>query len=426
MEVNINSLSEVLYEADILVTNEELQPHFERAYEEYRPKAEVRGFRKGRVPLDMIKRLFGEAIEYKALDTVANDVYRQAMTERNIRPLGQPSMVDMDFQRGQHLRFKIKYEVKPEITLKNYKGLKIEKPIHTVTDAEVDAEVVHLRRVNSTSAEVESVTDADHVVTADVQELDEAGTPLIGKKSANVRFYLADETLAREIKEALHTAKAGGVYRATVESKHDTHTHPMHLSMTATKIEKVLLPEFGEALVKKLTGNRVTSPEEFQKNLRGDIQRYWDDQAERQVADAIIGEIVRAHEFPVPETLTNSVLDALVDDIRSKSRDKDLPKDFDEKKFREENRAYAIQQAKWLLLREHIAEAEQISVTETEIEQLAQSDAVRTGIAKERLLDYYRNSGAVNERILSDKIISFLKDHAKISEKAMAAHALNT
>jgi trigger factor len=426
LEVNINSLSEVLYEADILVTNEELQPHFERAYEEYRPKAEVRGFRKGRVPLDMIKRLFGEAIEYKALDTVANDVYREAMTERNIRPLGQPSMVDMDFQRGQHLRFKIKYEVKPEITLKNYKGLKIEKPIHTVTDAEVDAEVVHLRRVNSTSAEVQSVTDAEHVVTADVQEHDEAGTPLIGKKSANVRFYLADETLAREIKEALHTAEAGGVYRATVESKHGTHTHPMYLSMTATKIEKVHLPEFDEALVKKLTGNRVTSPEEFQKNLRGDIQRYWDDQAERQVADAIIGEIVRAHEFPVPETLTNSVLDALVDDIRSKSRDKDLPKDFDEKKFREENRAYAIQQAKWLLLREHIAEAEQISVTETEIEQLAQSDAVRTGIAKERLLDYYRNSGAVNERILSDKIISFLKDHAKISEKAMAAHALNT
>jgi trigger factor len=426
LEVNINSLSEVLYEADILVTNEELRPHFERAYEEYRPKAEVRGFRKGRVPLDIIRRLFGEAIEYKALDTVANDVYRQAMTERNIRPLGQPSMVDMDFQRGQHLRFKIKYEVKPEIKLKHYKGLKIEKPIHTVTDAEVDAEVMRLRRVNSTTSEVPSVTDAEHIVTADVQELSEAGTPLIGKKSVNVKFYLADETLAQGIKDALQAAQAGGVYRAIVESKHDTHLHSMHLAITATKVEKVRLPEFDEALVKTLTGDKVASQEEFLKSLRSDIQQYWDEQAERHVADAIVQEIVREHEFPVPETLTTSVLDALLDDVRSKSRDKALPRDFDEQKFREENRAYAIRQAKWLLLREHIAETEQISVTDTEIERLAEADAARTGIAKDRLLDYYKNSGAVSERILSDKILSFLKNHAKISEKVMAAHALNT
>lgn len=423
MEVTINPLSEVLYEAEILVTNLELQPHFDRAYAEYRPKAELKGFRKGKVPLDMIKRIYGEAIEYKALDAVASEFYHQSMAERGIHPLGQPAMTDMDFQRGVHLRFKIKYEVKPEITLKNYKGVKVERPVHTVTDAEVDAEIMHLRRVNSTHVEASSVTDNEHIVTADVQELDEAGTPLIGKKSNNAKFYLADESLAEEIKDALRAAEVGGTYRTMVESSHDDHKHTTYLTMTVTKIEKVQLPEFDEALVKKLTGDKVTSTEEFLKGIRGDLQRYWDDQAERRAADAIVGEIVREHEFPVPDMLTNSILDAMMDDIRSKSRDRTLPRDFDEKTFREENRAYAIHQAKWILLKEKIAEAEHISVSDAEIEERAEADASRTGIAKDRLLEYYKSAGTINERILSDKILLFLKNHAKITDTVVKERA---
>ncbi len=419
MEVNINSLSEVLYEADILVTNEELRPHFERAYQEYRPKAEVKGFRKGKVPLEMVKRLFGEAIEHKALDTVATDFYRQVMDERNIHPLGQPSMVDMDFQRGQHLRFKIKYEVKPDIELKSYKGLKVEKLVHTVTGAEVDAEVKRLRRANSTYEQVPSVTDAEHIVTADVQELDEAGTPLIGKRTKDVRFYLADETLAQEIKDALRAAEAGHIYRATVESKHDDHSHTTFLAMTVTKVERVQLPELDDSLVKKVTGEKVTSTEEFLTKLRTDLQRSWHEQSERHLADAIIGEVVRQHEFPVPDALINSVLDAFVDELRSKARDSRLPRDFDEQKFREESRADAIYQAKWILLKERIAEAEQITVTDAEIEQRAEIDATRTGITKDRLIEYYRKSSAVTERILSDKILSMLRGNAKITERVL-------
>ena len=96
LEVTITPLSEVEQQASIALTHEDLQPHFALAYERFRPKAEVRGFRKGRVPLDLIRKMYGEAIEHDALDSIADDVYRHAMEEHKVRPLGQPAMMDMD------------------------------------------------------------------------------------------------------------------------------------------------------------------------------------------------------------------------------------------------------------------------------------------------------------------------------------------
>jgi trigger factor len=79
LEVNINNLSEVLQEAEILVTNEELQPLFEQAYSKERKRIEVKGFRKGKAPLAMVKKLYGESIEQDTLNDAASDFYRKAM-----------------------------------------------------------------------------------------------------------------------------------------------------------------------------------------------------------------------------------------------------------------------------------------------------------------------------------------------------------
>lgn len=426
MDVTITSISEVEHEADITVSNEELQPHFDRAYLDYRPKAEVKGFRKGKVPLHLIKRMFGETIEYQSLDTVATDLYRQAMLEREIHPIGRPSMIDMDFKRGQHFRFKIKYEVRPVIELAAYKGLAIQRPVHPVTDAEVEAEITRLRRANSTHTDVPGVTGADHVVTADVQELDETGAPLIGKKSSNVRFFLGDESLPQEIKDALSAAETGSTYRADVPSRRKDPPDTVRFALTVTRVEQEHLPQLDDAFVSKLTDGKTTRPDDFRAAVRRDIERYWEEQSERSVADSIISELVRMHTFPVPETLITGVLDALVEDVKAKTRDRQLPGDFDERAFRDENRAYATFQAKWMLLKERIAEAEQVTVTDGDIEQLAERDAAQTGIEKERLVQYYKGSSSVADRILSGKVISLLRQQAIVTDTVVKEPVVQT
>jgi trigger factor len=133
-------------------------------------------------------------------------------------------------------------------------------------------------------------------------------------------------------------------------------------------------------------------------------------------------ELVRMHEFPVPDSLVDTFLDAFLDDIRNRSRERQLPAGFDEQKFREANRAHAVWQAKWMLLKEAIAEREGITVTDADLEQAAAADAGRMGIDKERLLQYYKSSGGTAERIQSDKITALLREQAKITDVPAEHH----
>jgi trigger factor len=419
VQVNITSESDVQQEVEITIPHEELQPLFEKAYAKYRAKAELKGFRKGKAPLEMIKKVYGEAIEHDALDDIANDAYHKAMEERSIHPLGTPSMTDMDFKRGMQFRVKIKYEVKPVVVLKKYKGIAVERLVHPVTDAEVDDEILQLRKAHSTTSPADVAADDEYIVTADVQELDEAGTPLVGKKSAGVRFYLADNSLVAELKGALRNIKVGDEVNSAYTTRHDDHEHKVHLAVKATKIEKVELPAYDETLVKKITGDRVASPEEFRTSIRTDLERYFTERAEAKIADDIASEIVRQHEFNVPESLVTGILDSYVDELRNRSRDRQLPMGFDEKKFREERRVYAVWQAKWLVLKEHIAEAEKIEVTDADLEKVAEEEAARSGLSKEKLLPHVKSSEAIRDRLMSTKISTFLKDNAFITDKTV-------
>ncbi len=419
MQVSINTLSDVKQEATIELVQDELQPHFDQAYAKYRAKVELKGFRKGKAPLAMVKKLYGEAIEHEALDEIANTVYHQAMEERNIHPLGRPSMVDMDFKRGERFQFRIEYEVKPPVELKTYKGIAVERLVHTVSDQEVDEEIQQLRKANSTTSPATAVTDDEHIVTADVQELDEAGTPLIGRKSNGVRFYLSDPSLATEIRDALRSATVGQPVQVSYESTHGDHSHTVRLAVTPKTLERVQLPEFDEALVKKVTRDAVTSPDAFRTSLRDDLQRYWSERAEAKVADDIASEIVRQHEITVPDAFVEALLDSYIEELRGRSRDRSLPAGFDEKKYREERRTQAIWQAKWMMIKERIAEVENLTANDEDIDELATAEAARAGLDKEKLLPHYKKSEAVRDRVLSGKIMGFLKQHARIADKEL-------
>ena len=240
MEVTIQDLSEVSREVEIKATPEELQPHFNKAYADYRKKVEIRGFRKGKAPVDIIKKLYGDLIEHEALESIASDFYRQTIKEKNLKPIGEPTLIDLDFKHESGVKFKIHYDVRPEIVLKDYKGIEIEKVVHPVTEEDIEEEVLRLRRSNASFQETDAAVDAEHIVTVDMQDIDESGAPIAGKRSPGVRFYLGDENLELPFKKALSNADKGGVYRVQFEHEHGDHKHNVNSELTVTKIEKIM------------------------------------------------------------------------------------------------------------------------------------------------------------------------------------------
>jgi trigger factor len=269
VESNVTEVNDVAREIVISAGVDELKPHFDKKYKEYRPKVDIKGFRKGKAPLDLVIKLYGEMIEQDSLQEVATEFYKLAITENDLKPIGEPTLVDMDYKRGEKLTFKIRYDIRPKITLKKYKGLKVQKPVHTLSDADVDEELLRLRRMNATLSEVDSVTDQEHVVTADLQDLDEQGMPIIGKRTPDSRFYLADEKLEKPFKETLKNAEKGGEYTVRFEHDHGDHKHPVNSRISVKKIEQVVLPDFDDAFVTKITNEKTTSTTAFMGTAEG-------------------------------------------------------------------------------------------------------------------------------------------------------------
>lgn len=416
MEVKIQELTDVSRELEIVATADELQPHFEKAYSEYQKKIEIKGFRKGKAPIEMIKRLYGDLIEHDSLEEIASEFYRKTVKEKELKPIGEPTLVDMNYERGKEFRFKIRYDVRPTITLKDYKNITIQKPIHNVTDEEIDSEILSLRRSKAKLEQVEKVTDLEHVVIVDAQEVDESGTPIIGKRDENVRLYLADERLSQQYRDALSGVKVGDTCRVTIEYEHEGHHHTIHEELTVKKIEKVILPSFDEAFVNEVTNGALKTPEEYRNDIRRKLEEYWKNQSEREVRNALVAEIVKMHDFQVPESLIRAFIEQLLEDVKKSYPKKELPEDFDYDGFFERNREYAIAQAKWALLREELIKAENITMTDQELEQRAEEDAKKMNIPKERIVNYYKSSEQMMDRLIGEKLMTVLLQSARIVE----------
>jgi trigger factor len=416
VEVQVHTRSEVSREIEITASAEELQPHFDKAYKDYRPKIEIRGFRKGKAPLDMVKKLYGEMIEHESLDKIASELYRQTAKERDLKPIGDPALVDMKYDRGERFWFKIQYDVRPVITLKQYKGLMVETVVHKPTDQELEEELSRIQKINSSREEVEEAKDDEHVVTAHLQEFDDTGFPIIGKKTENARFYLADPQLEPPFKDALRGTRRGNEHQIKFEHQHDEHTHKVNMKANVTKVERVVLPQLDDEFIKKITKDKISSVDQFRKSVREDLESYWKEKNRRGLINSIVGEIIRIHEFMVPESLTRSVLENLLEEVKGQYPNKQLPADFDTGKFFEQNRAYAIFQAKWALLREEIIKAEKLEVDESALVALAEQEAPKIGIDKERLITYYKSSDQIKDRLAGDKLLDLLIGSTKVKE----------
>ena len=416
MEVTVHTLTEVSREIEIEANKEELQPYFDKAYREYGPKIEIKGFRKGKAPLEMVKKLYGDMIEHEYLDKLASELYRKAVKEKDLKPIGDPTLTDMKYDRGERFWVKIQYDIRPTIALKQYKGLTVETVVHTATDEELENELQRVRKVNSSREEVEKVTNDEHVVTADLQEFDDTGFPIIGKKTDSAKFYLADPQLEQPFKDALQATQKGNEHEIKFEHTHDDHTHKVNMKAKVTKVEKVVLPELNDELVKKVTKEKIETLEDFRKGIREDLENYWKEKNRRNLINALVSEIIRMHEFQVPESLIRSVLENLLEEIKGQYPNKQLPADFEVEKFFEENRAYAIFQAKWALLREELVNAENLTIDDAALVELAEKEAPKIGIDKERLIAYYKSSDQIKDRLVGDKLIDLLINSNTIKE----------
>ena len=419
MESKINVIKDSVHEIEVSLTYDEIENNITEAYLKERKTISMPGFRKGKVPIPMLKKLYGDAIEYKASEEIANKKFWDIVKEENLKPISTPQLTDLDFKRGEKLSFKVKYEVKPVLELKDYTNLEIEKPVFTVKDDNIEKEIDSLLKTKANYEESDEVVDENFRITVELHRLDEEGEPIENESNTeDLVMDLSTRDINPEIRQNALNKKVGDKFNFhfTDEHEHDGQLHKVEYNyeVLIKKIEKIILPEITEELCKQFSNNKAKTLDELKEFIRIDYKNYYDSQSESIFINSLLNKIVESNDFEPPEGFVETLHKRLLESEKENAKRQNVPY-FDEKAVSEELKPKSVWNAKWQIILENIAEKENIEVNDSDLENLAKEESVKTGISVEKLVKFYTDTNR-KEALLEDKVIDFLKKNNTVRE----------
>src|SRR5574338_120833 len=422
MEYNVLKINSSENEVEIKLPYEEIKKDVEEEVKKQSKKIQVPGFRKGKVPVSMFKKMYGDALEYEASEKIANSFFWKVAEQNQLKPIGQPTMTDIKFEPGKELSFKVKYESIPELELKDYKGISFDIPDFVVNDEEVEKEIDYILKSNKTLEDAEEILDNNYIIDAEIILEERNGEKIADAKPEKMQIDLTSEGVAKEIVENAKNKKVGESFLFSFKDEHkhkledgteEVHKEDYNYKVNISGIKKIVLPELNEELIKKVTKDKVSTEAEFKDQIRKDIQNYYDQRNEELVRGKLVSEIIKNNDFDPPKTLVNNILEEYVKAEEDQAKKSKYP--FNKEETKNRLLKSAENEVKWYLIKTKIQKDENIAITDDEIKEYAQKDVEKTGIPLDKLINYYKSTNQT-ERILDQKLFEFLKSNNTINK----------
>jgi trigger factor len=417
MEHNVVELNSSEKEVEIKLQYDEIKNEIIEEVKKQTKKVQIPGFRKGKAPLSMLKKMYGDSFEYEASEKIANSFFWKLAEENQFKPIGQPTMTDIKFEPEKELSFKVKYETLPELDIKDYKGLVFEIPDLIAGEDEIAKEIDYILKSNKTLEDAEVILDRNFVIDADVVLDEKNGEKLDELKHEKMQIDLTSEGVAKEIVENSKNKKVGESFNFTYKDEHkhkledgteETHEVEYKYLVNILGIKKIILPALNEELIKKVTNDKISTEKELRDEIKKDIQHYYDQQTEEMLKVKLVGEIIKKNDFVPPKSLVNNILEEYVKSEEEKSKKSKYP--FNKEESRKRLLKSAESEVKWYLIGNEIKKNENITMTDADLTEMAEKEAQKTGLPLEKIINYYKSSNH-SERILEQKLFDFLKSN---------------
>lgn len=422
MEYNLVDVSSSEKEIEVKLTYEEIKDELESEVKKESKKIQIPGFRKGKAPLSMIKKFYGDSLEYDASEKVANNWFWKLAEQKDLRPISRPSMTDIQFEPTQELSFKVKYEIIPILELKDYKGLSFEVPEFIVKDTEVDREINYILQSNQTTEAVEVVGDDDNfIIDVEAIRLDKDGNPYEGTKAEKFHLHLNDEKVQPEIKANAKGKIVGDTFEYSFIDEADKPDdsgntekirEEIKYKFNILGIKKIILPLLNEEFIKNVTKDKVSNEAELRENIKNDLQNYYNQKVEEISRGKLISEIIKNNDFTPPASLVSNILKEYIKSEEEQAK-KNKNKFFDKEEAEKRLYKSAENEVKWYLIKNQIVKNEDLQVSDEELAELAKTESETTGLPVEKLLNYYKSSNH-SERIIDKKLFDFLEQNNTI------------
>lgn len=408
------------------VSADEFDKALDQAFKKVVKDVQIPGFRKGKVPRKIFESRFGvESLYQDAVDLLLQDAYANAIEETGIEPIEQPE-VDIDqIEKGKDLIFKATVNVKPEVTLGEYKGLEVEEQSVEVTDEDVEHEIEHQREHHAELI----VKDEGEVEEGDTVVMDFEGfidgEAFEGGKGEDYSLEVGSGQFIPGFEEKLIGKTSGEETEITVTFPEDYHAE--HLAGKEAVFKVVIhdvktkeMPELDDEFAKDVD-EEVETLDELKKKTKENLQSQREQEADNEKRETLIEKASENAEADIPKPMVETELDRMLQEFEQRLQMQGMTMDMyyqfsgqDSDALKGQMREDAEKRVKTNLTLEAIFNAESLEVTDEDVEEELSKMASMYGTEVDQLKQMLGgNADALKEDLKARKSIEFLVENSQ-------------
>ena len=421
MKSTVEQINPVQYRVQVEVTSDEVNQAFESVFRRIQKKARIQGFRPGKAPLGMIRKLYSAQVAQEVHESLVNKHLSSALSEQTIRPIASPVLeasdvptIDRDFV------FKAVVDILPKLEFDDYKGLAVATESFKVTDVTLENELTKLRRAHARTRPAEATEGAAKDMVATLSHkatLD--GAPVPSMDVTNMNVTLGNKELYEGLESHVLGMKAGETKTATVTlpgdyAEADLAGKSLVFELSVSALQHLDLPALDDEFAKDLD---IESADVLRQRVKENLENQAKDMSRQKLETAILDKVLEKHSFEVPPALVDQVIDSMISEFQFRS-DTDRQSAMRNKDVRDRLLPGARRRTQNTLVLWHVSQKESISVTDEEVEKevteaiksFGKLDASSIANVKANL------SMRVRENLLFEKAMNVLVENAKIEE----------
>ena len=437
MRTQVEEVAKHRVKLRVEVDPEEAKPVLDVAYRHLAEQVQVPGFRKGKVPKKIIDQQVGrEALMREFLEHALPTFYVRAVREHGLAPISDPEFDDVEFEdmEANGLRFSSTVEVRPrvEFTEADYKALRVERPTAQVSESEVDEQLDRLRERFAQLEVVGRPARSGDFVVADIRSyVNDREIPEVSGQ--DVLYEVGSEALVPELDKELDGARPGDILKlnATLPERFgELAGQEVSLSVIVKEVKAKRIPELDEEFAS--TASEFDTLEELKAHIREKLGELKEARADAAVRDAALQALARkVEDIELPDRLVDQETESRVDAVRRRAEQQGSSLEavlqaggVEELQFRSDARAHALRAIRADLALEGVARAENIQVSDEDLDKVVQAIAKDVGRSPKEVRRQLESTGqmtAVAGDIIRDRALDLVVQHAEVVSEGVEA-----
>lgn len=426
MKVSVEQLNAIERKVHVELPQETVRKELDKAYRELSRTVKIKGFRPGKVPLDILKRRFGTEVENEVGLQLVNNSFLDAMKQGEIEAVSDPRLDREPLLEGQPFRYSVVVEIKPEIIVKDYAKLSVRRKQVHVSEEEVGVQL-ELRR--QAGAFLRTLGDDHPVRTGDHVLLDFrafiGSQPVPGGEAKGYELEIGSNRFSAEFENKLLGAVKGEELEVEVTYPAD---HPnknlagqtVRFEVTVKDVMERLVPELNDEFARTL-GSAQTL-EELRGVIRQQVEKQKNKANDGEVRQQLVDELTARNPFEVPQAMVERELHRMLETLRYRLAAQNVSLEqagIQEGTFKQQNRDRAEKSVRATLLLERLAAQENLVVTDDELEEGLRQSAEEMNRPLDKVKDLYRKNNLMEplrRQLLEEKVVKVLLEQADIIE----------